>query len=108
MEANARAPENAERSNASTKILLAIDDSPSSEAAVEAVLKQFPPEVSDVRVLYVDEWPKGMPTYLAFAEGRGAVSDIVSMHNERWRRGEELVARVAHRLTAANFLAKTE
>jgi nucleotide-binding universal stress UspA family protein len=91
-----------------TKILLAIDDSRCSEAAVEAVLRQFPPELSEVRVLHVDEWPKGMPTYLAFAEGPAAVSNIVSMHNERWRRGEELVSRAAHRLTAERFRAKTE
>ena len=91
-----------------TKILLAIDEPPCSEAAVEAVLKQFPPELSEVRVLHVDEWPKGMPTYLAFAEGPAAVSNIVSMHNERWRCGEALVSRAARRLTAARFRVKSE
>ena len=86
MGANATVLEKADTPNPSTKILLAIDDSPCSEAAVETVLNQFPPELSEVRVLHVDEWPKGMPTYLAFAEGPAAVSNIVSMHNERWRR----------------------
>jgi nucleotide-binding universal stress UspA family protein len=108
MEANTAALEKAGEPHPSTKILLAIDESACSEAAVEAVLKQFPPEVSDVRILYVDEWPKDMPTYLAFAEGPAAVSNIVSTHNERWRRGEELVGRAAHRLTAAHFRANTE
>jgi nucleotide-binding universal stress UspA family protein len=90
------------------KILLAIDESPCSEAAVEAVLKQFPPECSEVRVLYVDEWPKGMPPYLAFSEGAAAVSNIVSVHNERKRRGGELVSQAAHRLTAARFRVQPE
>jgi nucleotide-binding universal stress UspA family protein len=108
MEANAAVLESAGEPNPSTKILLAIDESPCSEAAVKAVLNQFPPELSEVRVLHVDEWPKDMPTYLAFAEGPAAVSNIVSMHNERWRRGEELVSRAAHRLAAAKFRAKTE
>ena len=53
------------------KILLAIDESPCSEAAVEAVLRQFPARQSDVHVLHVDEWPKGMPMSLAFSEGPG-------------------------------------
>jgi len=100
--------EQAGKRDRTTKILLAIDESPCSQAAVDAVLKQFPPEPSDVRVLHVDEWPKDLPTYLAFAEGPAAVSNIVSMHNERVRRGEELIARAAHRLTAAKFRASTD
>jgi nucleotide-binding universal stress UspA family protein len=108
MEANAAvAKRDAERERA-TKILLAIDESPCSQAAVEAVLKQFSPEQSDVRVLHVDEWPKGLPTYLAFAEGPAAVSNVVSMHNERWRRAEGLIARAAHRLTKAKFRATAD
>jgi nucleotide-binding universal stress UspA family protein len=105
MEANAAVAEHAGERHRATKILLAIDESPCSQAAVEAVLKQFPPEQSDVRVLHVDEWPKGLPTYLAFAEGPAAVGNIVSMHNERWRRGEGLIARAAHQLTSAKFRA---
>jgi nucleotide-binding universal stress UspA family protein len=108
VEASATVLETAGRASRPTKILLAIDGSLCSEAAVEAVLKQFPPQLSDVRVLHVDEWPKDMPTYLAFAEGPAAVSHIVSMHNERWRRGEELVSRAADRLIAAKFRAKIE
>ena len=93
---------------ANTKILLAIDESPCSQAALDAVLTQFPSGHCDVRVLHVDEWPKGMPTHLAFAEGPAAVGNIVSMHNEQWRRGEPLLSSAARRLAAANFHAQTE
>ena len=89
-------------------ILLAIDDSPCSEAAVEAVLQQFPAKQSDVRVVHVDEWPKGMPMSLAFAEGRAAAGNILAAHDEARRRGEELVSRAAARLADAGFQAKTE
>lgn len=90
------------------KILLAIDDSPCSEAAVEAVLRQFSARQSDVRVLHVDEWPKGMPVSLAFAEGPGSAGNILSAHDEARRRGNELVSRAAARLAAASFQVKTE
>jgi nucleotide-binding universal stress UspA family protein len=59
VKASAAVLENAGSASPSTKILLAIDESPCSAAAVEAVLKQFPPQLSEVRVLHVDEWPKG-------------------------------------------------
>ena len=52
------------------KVLLAIDDSACSEAAMQAVIRQFQPQDTEVRVLHVAEWPKGLPTSLAFAEDR--------------------------------------
>jgi hypothetical protein len=57
------------------RVLLAIDDSASSEAAMQAVIKQFRPQETEVRVLHVVEWPKGLPTLLAFAEGPAAASE---------------------------------
>jgi nucleotide-binding universal stress UspA family protein len=89
------------------KILLPIDDSACSEAAVQAVITQFRPE-SDVRVLYVDEWPKGLPISMAFAEGPAAASSILYTHNEARQRGNDLIAGVAQRLVAAKFHATTE
>jgi nucleotide-binding universal stress UspA family protein len=90
------------------QILLAIDESPCSEAAVEAVLRQFPARQSDVLVLHVDEWPKGMPMSLAFAEGRESAESILSAHDEIRRRGEDLISRAAARLAGAGFPARTE
>jgi universal stress protein A len=89
-------------------ILLAIDDSPCSAAAVDAVLSQFPAERAHVRVLHVDEWPKGLPVSAAFAEGPDAARAITEAHDEMRRRGRELVARAVARLTAANFQATSE
>ena len=67
------------------KILLTVDDSPCSDAAVEAVVGHFAPAHVEVRVLHVDEWPKGVPPYLAFAEGSAAVDDILADRAERPR-----------------------
>ena len=90
------------------KILLAIDDSSGSEAAVQAVIRQFRPEDTDVCVLHADEWPKGMPTSLAFAEGPHAASDLLDARAEVRRRGSELITAAARRLEAARFRVHTE
>jgi nucleotide-binding universal stress UspA family protein len=90
------------------KILLAIDDSACSEAAVQAVIEQFRPEGSEVRVLHVDEWPKGLSTSLAFAEGPGAASDLVAAHAELRHRAEALIADASRRLKSARFRTQTE
>lgn len=89
------------------KILLPIDDSACSGAAVEAVIAQFRPD-SEVRVLHVDEWPKGLPTSLAFAEGPAAASSILYTHEEARHRANDLIAEAARRLNAAQFRAATE
>ena len=90
------------------RVLLAIDDSSCSEAAIQAAIGQFRPGETDVRVLHVDEWPKGLPTSMAFAESPQAANTIISMHDEIRRRAASLVGDVARRLTAAGLRATTE
>jgi nucleotide-binding universal stress UspA family protein len=90
------------------RILLAIDDSSCSEAAVNTLLAQFAPVGTDVRVIHVDEWPKGLPVSAAFAEGPEAARAICSAHDEARRRGRELVARAVQRLGGAGFRATSE
>jgi universal stress protein A len=90
------------------KILLAIDESECSDAAVDAVLAQFPPNGSEVRVLHVDEWPKGMPISLAFAEGAGVARSVLSVHEEFRLRAEGLMSRAVARLKAAAFRASSQ
>jgi nucleotide-binding universal stress UspA family protein len=61
-----------------------------------------------VRVLHVDEWPKGLSTSLAFAEGPGAASDLVAAHAELRHRAEALIADASRRLKSARFRTQTE
>lgn len=90
------------------KILLALDESPCSEAALAAVVRQFPPSESDVRVLHVDDWPRGLPVSAAFAEGPAAASSILAAHDELRRRGEGILSRAERCLKTARFRVETE
>jgi nucleotide-binding universal stress UspA family protein len=89
------------------KILLAIDDSDCSAAATAAVIAQFAPQHADVKVLNVDEWPKGLPTSMAFAEGSAAADSILSLHESRRHAAASLVAGAARQLRTAGFMTTT-
>jgi nucleotide-binding universal stress UspA family protein len=89
------------------KVLLAVDGSECSERAAEAVMSQFSPERIEVRVVHVDEWPKDLPTSLAFAEGPTAAREVLASHEERKRESEALVSRIARQLQQAGFRAST-
>ena len=89
------------------RILLAFDGSECSEAALRAVIKQFPRENTEVRVFHADEWPRD-PRDLAFTEGLMAASEIVASHIRRRREdAEALAARAAERLQVAGFQTST-
>ncbi len=90
------------------KILLAIDDSPHSEAATQAVIRQFRPQGTEVRVLHVNEWPNGLPVSLEFIEGPGTTSQIASTREAFRRRGDALLAAAARRLEGAQFGTSAE
>ena len=82
------------------KILLAIDDSQFSEAVVQAVIAQFDPARTEVRVIHVIEPisvsapPQMDPQY--FPELR-----------EQVKGAQELVERAAHKLREAGFQVST-
>ncbi|HEY7288553.1 MAG TPA: universal stress protein [Vicinamibacterales bacterium] len=90
------------------KILLAIDDSACSNAAADAVIRQFRPRETEVRVLHVDEWPKGLPTSMQFAGGVSAADALCSLHETLRRKNKSLVADVARQLEDTGFSARTE
>ena len=90
------------------KILVALDASPCSEAALAQMLRQFKSADTEALLLYVDDWPNGVPVSFAFAEGPAAASDFVAIHDERRRKGEDLTAGAASRLKAAGFRVSTE
>ena len=90
------------------KILLAIDESACSEAATGAVLTQFPPEHTEVRVLHSVEHPECVPPSLAFAAGPFAAGDILDIGNSIRHQAADLVARTVERLQSARFHASAD
>ena len=85
------------------RILLAIDDSECSAAATKAVIAQFTPHHTQVHVLHADEWPKGLPPSMAFAEGSAAAKSVLRLHESRRHGAASLVASTAEQLRAAGF-----
>ena len=85
------------------KILLAVDGSECSEAAVRAVLTQLRPEGTEVRVLDAVEWLKDMPASFAFGRAPGLAEEVVKFRDESVQRAAQLVARIADALGAAGF-----
>jgi nucleotide-binding universal stress UspA family protein len=86
-------------------LLLAIDDSPCSDMAVETVLAQFSPSETDVRVLNVVDVLQDVPTSLAFAQGPAAADRATALHDDSRRHSRDLVDRVVDRLRASGFRA---
>jgi nucleotide-binding universal stress UspA family protein len=88
---------------ADMKVLLPLDRTPCSDAAVAAVIAQFRPDTTEVRVLHVVEWPKDLPMHLALGEGATAGGDLLASRDRAFRDAEALVGEAAARLAAAGF-----
>ena len=86
------------------KILLAIDDSQFSEAALQMVLTRYRHEGTEVRVLHVVE-PIALAVPPFMVEGYAPQLDEV--RQEQLKQAQELVAQAAEKLLAAGFLADT-
>lgn len=78
------------------KILLAIDDSKFSDAAVQAVIAEHQPQATQVKVLNVVDLALPIPT--SAAEG---------FRNESLKHGSEVVRRTAQLLRQANYNVET-
>lgn len=85
------------------KIVLAVDGSECSAAAIQAVIAQFRPDNTEVQVCHADEWPRDLPASLAFSEGPGAAAHVLAVHDQRRYEAETLVAGAAQQLRAAGF-----
>jgi nucleotide-binding universal stress UspA family protein len=86
-------------------VLLAIDESTCSEAAVDAVIAQFRLSDIDVRIVHVIVWPQDLSTAWGYAEGPTAAESVLHGRRELHRRGRELLARAVDRLRHADFRA---
>jgi len=90
------------------KLLLVIDDSVYSQAAIRGVVAQYRSDGTEVRVLNVVNWPPSFPESLAFTPGVVSEGPILELHEETLRQGERLVALAAEQLRAAGFAATQE
>ncbi len=82
------------------KILLCVDESKFSEAALQAVLSQFRPQSTQVRVLHVLQ-------PVSFAPPPQMAAQYASELEQEGKKGRELVERAAKTLQAAGFQAES-
>jgi nucleotide-binding universal stress UspA family protein len=87
------------------RVLLAVDGSPCSDAAVTEVLTRFSPSETEVRVVHAVEWMKEMPFCFQYGRGPSAASDAVDSRNASFARAEALVDRIATKIEAKGFSA---
>jgi len=81
------------------KILLAVDDSKFSEAAIQAVLRQARPQDTEVRVLSVAE-----PSSIRFTSGKEEYyAAIEAAFQEATNRSQALVAKTVELLRSQGF-----
>ena len=85
------------------RVLLAVDASPCSEAAVRQVIERFTPSDTDVRVVHAVEWMKEMPLSFQYGQGPSAGHDVIESRERSFARAEALVGKVAGQLESAGF-----
>lgn len=85
------------------RVLLAVDGSACSEAAVQTVVDRFRAESTHVKVLHAVEWMREMPLCFQYAHGPTAGEDVVECRNASFERAREMVERVAAQLEFKGF-----
>ncbi len=90
------------------KLLLAVDESPFADLAIDFLLRHCASGYVEVCVLHVTEWSKGLPMSLAFGEGPTAVDDLLNYRGARRRQAQAVVDRVVGRLGTAGFSVTSE
>ncbi len=89
------------------KVLLAVDDSGSSEAATCAIVKQFRAEDTEVCVLHALQWQRAIPSCFAFARGNTYGAQFCSAEKRAREQAAALVASMAGVLRDSGFRATT-
>lgn len=84
------------------KVLLAVDDSKSSEAAAKMIIQQIRPDQNEVPVLHAVE-----PLLIVPYEYIGDVSALEAVQKQSLKKGKELVSRVKDLLEMAGFKTQT-
>jgi nucleotide-binding universal stress UspA family protein len=82
------------------KVLLAVDDSEFSQAAVQTVIQQIRPKDAEVRVLHVVQ-----PVALVPYSYIGQIGDVQAAEQEAVEHGEKIVSHAEQMLMKAGFKA---
>lgn len=90
------------------RLLLAIDHSASSQAAVEAVLTQFVPAQAEVRVFHAADWQQRLPWAFPFGEGPDTARAVLEWRDKTLDQLRHDLQRAAERLRAAGFGTSVE
>jgi nucleotide-binding universal stress UspA family protein len=90
------------------RILLAVDMSECSDAAVRALSAQFAAGDHEVKVLYDVAWEEHLPASYLFAQGSAGAAAVVAFREELLRDANAYVDRVASALRAQGFSVTTE
>ena len=85
------------------RVLLAVDGSACSEAAVQMVADRFRPEGTHVKVIHAVEWMHEMPLCFQYAYGTSAGEDVAECRNNSFERARLLVGRIAAQLEFRGF-----
>src|SRR5690349_10675100 len=88
-------------------LLLPIDDSPFSVAAVDEVARSLRPERTEIVVLHVLELGRMVPVALDFARGAGYGADVQAHLQTARLEAERLVGDAATRLRREGFTVTT-
>jgi nucleotide-binding universal stress UspA family protein len=89
------------------KILLAIDDSDFSKAALNTVMEQVQSPDAEVHVLHIVESMRLAPPYVGSGIGPSVPGDFLGIVEEWLDKAEDLVTEGAKRLEAAGFQVST-
>jgi nucleotide-binding universal stress UspA family protein len=90
------------------KILLPIDESSCSAAALETIIHEYDPAWTEVCVVHAIERNAGVPPYIAFAEGPSAAGAALATYARECARQETIAEKTVERLRAAGFKASAE
>jgi nucleotide-binding universal stress UspA family protein len=89
------------------KILLAIDDSEFSRAAVSTVIREFRPTAAEVHVLHVIEPLRLAPPLVGSGVGPSVPGDFIGVVEGWLDKAESLLSQTAGRLESAGFRVTT-
>ena len=89
------------------KVLVAVDNSEFSEAAVRSIVRQFRAEEAEVCVLHALEWQRALPSGFAFARGESYGNQLRAAMKQGREQAAALVIRMAGLLRAGGFRAST-
>ena len=85
------------------RVLLAVDGSACSDAAVQMVANRFRPGDTHVKVLHAVEWMREMPLCFQYAHGPSAAEDVAQSRQGSFQRARHMVERIAAQLDLKGF-----